>query len=346
MAHTLRRSPASPARTYFVVGAGLIVLYLFVLRDLTGVTTALLLGFAGVVFAVLLDLPASRLARHMPRPLAVILVLVLLVLFTFVSARLTLPALVRQFGTLAAQLPVGIDRLWAALRRSPVARALPAQLDFSRVGVSAFGHVFPFLSGALAVLGSLSVVMTIGAFLCASPESDLRTVDDLVPRRHRDRVHAMLARSADLLRRWIAGSVVTMAITGVLTALGLLVIRMHGWLAIGFLAFVLAIVPYLGSVIVGLAIAAVGLADSPKRALLAVGIYAAVQVLHGVVISPYVNKVAIRTSPTLLLIFQCIMAASFGVLGVLLAQPLLAVATVVVETSNEERAQPDEQPSE
>ena len=44
-------------------------------------------------------------------------------------------------------------------------------------------------------------------------------------------------------------------------------------------------------------------------------------------------------STTLLLIFQFIMGASFGILGVLLAQPLLAVAAVTLQTMNE-RHQP------
>jgi predicted PurR-regulated permease PerM len=339
MANLLPRPQPLPARSLFLVGAALLTLYLFGLRDLSGVTNAVLLGFAGVVFAVLLDLPAARLSRHLPRPLAVIVVLVLLGIAAFFSARLTFPTLAHQFSILASQLPVGIERLWTALRRSPtVAFALPAQIDFSRIGTSVFGHVVPFLGGALAALGGLGIVVTIGAFLCANPAGDLQTLDALVPARHRDRVHDILRRSSELLRRWIAGSLVQMTIVGILTSLGLLVAHVHGWLALGFLAFAGALVPYLGSVVVGAAIAAAGLADSPQRALVAVAVYAVVQVLLGALIGPLVNRAAIRTSPTLLLIFQFIMGASFGVLGVLLAQPLLAVATVVVESSNERPA--------
>jgi predicted PurR-regulated permease PerM len=336
MAQVLRRSPPSAARSLFLGGVALLALYLFGLRDLAGVTNALLLGFAGVVFAVLLDLPAAPLAKRMPRSIAVVLSLLLFGLVLFLCARWTLPTLARQFATLAAQVPLGIQRLWTALRRSPtIARALPEHVDLSRFGASAFGYLFPFLSGALALLGSLGIVVSIGAFLCADPEGDLRTLEALVPPRRRDRVREIVQRSAALLRRWLAGSLVTMAIVGVLTALGLLLARVHGWLALGFLAFLGALVPYLGSVVVGVAIAAAGLADSPKRALMAVGVYVVVQLLLGSVISPLVSRASIRTSPTLLLMFQFIMTASFGVLGILLAQPLLAIATVVVEGMNE-----------
>jgi predicted PurR-regulated permease PerM len=339
MARVSPRSPPSQARSLFLGGAALLALYLFVLKELSGVTNAALLGFAGAVFAVMLDLPTARLAKRLPRPVAVILVLGGLGLALFLAARWVVPSLAYQFATLASQVPAGIDRLWTALRSSPVAaRALPARIDFSHFGASVFGHFLPFLSGALSVMAGVGVVVIIGAFLCADPKGDLRTLDALVPARYHDRIHDALSRSARLLRYWMRGTLVTMAIVGVLTSLGLLAVGIRGWLALGFLSFGAVMVPYLGSAVVGVAIAGAGLADSPKRAVFAIAVYAVVQALLGAVIQPLVFRAALHTSPTLLLIFQFIMAASFGVLGVLLAQPLLAVLTIILETTRDERA--------
>jgi predicted PurR-regulated permease PerM len=338
MARVLPKPGPSQARSLFLGGAALLALYLFALRELSGVTNAVLLGFAGVVVAVVLDIPTARLAKRMPRPLALILVLLVLAGALFQAARWLLPALARQVGVLGAQLPRGVDRLWSALRRSPaVARALPEQLDLTRLSAAAFGHALPFLSGALSVVAGLGIVVTIGAFLCSDPEGDLRTLDALVHPRHHERLHELAHRSAALLRRWIKGSLVTMAIVGLLTAFGLWPVGIHGWLALGLFAAVGVVVPYLGSVVVGAAIFAAGLADSPRRAFLALGVYAVVQVLQGTVIAPLISRATIRASPALLLLFQCVMAASFGVLGVLLAQPMLAVVTVILESANQER---------
>jgi predicted PurR-regulated permease PerM len=338
MPQAVYSSQPGQARALFLAGAGLLALYLFGLRDLAGVTNALLLGFGGVVFAVLLDLPVSLLARRLPRPLSVILVLLVLGAAVFVAARWTLPALARQFTILATQLPRGLERLWVALRRSPmVAQVLPEHLDLSQIGSSAVSHVFPFLSGSLALLGGVGLIVAIGSFLCADPASDLEMLDAVVPVRHRERVHDMLTRSAELLRRWLRGSLASMAVVGVLTSIGLLLVHVHGWLALGALAFVGAIVPYLGEVVVGTAIVAAGLADSPRRALLGIVAYALVVVLEGGVLGPLISKASIRTPPTLLLIFQGVMASSFGVLGIVLAQPLLAVVVVAIQTGNERR---------
>jgi putative permease len=340
MARVEPRAPASQARSLFLAGAGLLALYFLGLKQLSGTTNAVLLGFAGAVFAVMLDLPVGRLARRMPRPAAVVGVLLALGVATFFVARWILPELAHQFAMLGAQLPAGLDRLWSALRGSPaLARALPERLDLARLGRSAFGHVLPFLSGALSLVGGIGVVVMVGAFLCADPEGDLRTLDALVPARHHERLHHAVRRSAEVLRSWTGGTVLSMAIVGVLTSIALGIIGIHGWLALGVLAFVGTVVPYLGSALVGVAIFAAGLADSPRRAILGVAAYAAVQVLLGAVIQPMVFRSTVRASPVLLLLFQFIMAASFGVLGVLLAQPLLAVLIVLLQASHgDERA--------
>jgi predicted PurR-regulated permease PerM len=334
------------ARSLFLAGAALLALYLFGLRGLTGVTNTLLLAFAGVVFGVALDLFAGPLSRRLPRAAAVVLVLALFGAGLYLLVRTSLPVLGRQFATLASQIPAGAERLWSTLRASPVVGpALPGRLDLSRVGNAALGHLFPFLSGAMAVVSSAGIVVAIGAFTCADPSADLDALIGLVPPRHRERVQQMAVRSATALRRWLGASLLTMAIVGVLTSVGLLAVGVHGWLALGFLAFLGALVPYLGSLVVGIAIAGAGLADSPARALLGVGIYVVIQALLGTVIAPLVSRAVMRTSPTALLTVQVIMGASFGVLGILLAQPLLTVATVMLQTAREHPPGPAPEPS-
>jgi predicted PurR-regulated permease PerM len=341
MARAHPRSPPSPARSLFLGGAGLLTLYLFGLRPLSGVTSALLLGFAGVVFAVLLNVPTAWLARRMPRSAAVVLVLVALGLALYFGARVTLPALAKQFAVVASHVPVGAERLWSSLRQSPtVARVLPEKIDLRQIGASVFGHVVPFLSGALAAIGAVGIIVAIGAFLCADPESDLKMLERLVPARHHERVHEIAHRSAALLRSWLVGMLVEMTVVGAVTSVGLRAVGVHGWLALGVLAFAGTLVPYLGAVVVAGTIFAAGLADSPKRALAGLAVYAIVQVLLGRLLEPLVARATIRTSPTLLLIFQFIMAASFGVLGVVLAQPLLAVATALLEAKRNQETDP------
>jgi predicted PurR-regulated permease PerM len=330
------RSAPPQARSLFLAGAGLLLFYLFALKPLSGVTDAILLGFAGAVFAVLLDLPAAGLAKRMPRPLAVIIVIVALALTAFLAARWIVPGVAHQFAALASQIPAGLARVWSALRSSsPVARALPERIELSRLGHSAVGQLLPFLSGALSVVTAIGVIIVVGSFLCADPRSDLRLLDALLPERLRPRAHEVILRSVELLRHWIGGTLLSMTIVGLMTSLGLLIVGVHGWLALGLLAFVTTAVPYVGSALLGVAIAGAGLADSGRRALFGLVVFALVQASMSV-IQPLIFRSAIRTSPTLLLLFQFIMTASFGALGILLAQPLLAVLTVILETTHDQ----------
>jgi predicted PurR-regulated permease PerM len=297
------------------------------------VSDALLLGFAGILFAVMLDIPVEYLARHMPRVVAVLLVLGVGSALFALGLRLALPVIGHQFAVVVGAVPAGLERLldwWNRSGAVPRSFSVP-NLQLSDVLSTVAGQVVPVVSGTLAVVAGVSVVVTMGAFLCVDPHADRRVLEALVPQTQRSLVHARWSGVAWALRRWVAGSLITMALVGSLTALGLLAVGVHGWLGLGMITFFTTAVPYLGSVVSGLAVFGAGLADSPGKALLGLGIFAAVQALQGSVISPIVNKAAVHTPPAILLVCQIVFAASFGVLGILLAQPVLAVALVLIE---------------
>jgi predicted PurR-regulated permease PerM len=323
------------SRRAFLTGAALIVAY-FCFESFTGVADALLLGFAGVLFAVMLDLPVSRLVRYMPRMprvVAVLLVLALAAALLAVGLHLAVPVLGRQLGVLVAAVPAGLERILDWWNRSPaVPRTWAApNVQLSSVLPAVAEKVVPVLSGTLAVVGGVTVVVTMGSFLCVDPGADRRVLEGLVPEPRREQLRARWDGVAWALRRWLAGSLVNMTLVGGLTALGLLIVGVPGWLGLGMITFFATIIPYLGSVVAGLAVVGAGLAESPGKALAGLVVFAVVQALQGSVIVPIVFKKAVNTPPAILLVTQIIFAASFGALGILLAQPLLAVGLVLLE---------------
>ena len=324
-----------------VVGTGsaLIVVYL-VARSFDGVAQALLLALFGVLTAILIDAPTSALARRMPRPLALLLVLLTLVALLVGGGVAVAPRLSAQLAQLAHAVVRGVARageLWARLApgeagmwetiRGHVVAALP----------SVATRLVPFVNGTLSILSSALVVVAVALFVVVDPRSELDWMARLVPERHERDYRRLVDRVGTGLRQWLVGMMVALAIVAVLTGVGLLIAGVPGWLALALLTFVTGFVPYLGSFFTGALVLGAGFAVSPKTALAAIIVFIIGQVLHGVWIGPLVNRHAVRMPPALLLTFQIVMVASFGVLGLLAAQPLLAMAMVVVDYVHERR---------
>jgi predicted PurR-regulated permease PerM len=198
-------------------------------------------------------------------------------------------------------------------------------------------HLVPFVNGTVSVLSSALVLVAVALFVSVDPRSELRWVARLVPPRHEVVYWRLVARLGRTLRQWLLGTIVTMLLVATLTGIGLLFVGVPSWLALAFLTFVTGFVPYLGALIAGVVVLGAGLAVSSRVALAALIVFVVGQTLQGVWIGPVVNRRASRMPPALLLTWQLVMVASFGVLGILAAQPLLAVALVVIEDLYVER---------
>jgi predicted PurR-regulated permease PerM len=334
-----RVSPPLPLRRIVVAGTALIIIYLL-LRGVAGVPQSLLLAFFGVLLSIVIDAPTTALARWMPRSLALAVVLLGGVGLTVGGIVLVAPRVATQLAILVHAVPSGLARAgdlwsriapgetdaWAAVR-SRVVVALPSLLE----------RLVPFVNGTVSVVTSILVVIAIALFVSVDPRAELRWVARLVPPRRERAFFELMGRLGHTLRQWLLGMSATLAIVAALTGVGLLAVGVRSWLVLALLTFVTGFVPYLGSVFTGLLVVAAGLAASPRTALGALIVFIVGQVLQGVLIAPLCNRHALRMPPGLLLTWQLIMVASLGVLGVLAAQPLLAVAIVVVEYAYVER---------
>jgi predicted PurR-regulated permease PerM len=334
-----RISPPLPLWRIVAAGTTLIVIY-FALRAVTGVPQALLLAFFGVLLAIVIDVPTTALAKRMPRSLALVVVLLAGLGLTVGGIVLIAPHVASQLVMLAQAVPRGLARageLWS--------RIAPGQADLwgtvrARVVValpSLVGRLVPFVNGTLSVLTSTLVVVAIALFVAIDPRAELRWMSRLVPPRRERAFWELMGRLGHAMRQWLLGMIATLAIVAALTGAGLLVVGVKSWLALALLTFVTGFVPYLGALFAGLVVVGAGLAVSPRTALAALIVFVVGQTLQGVLIAPLLNRHALRMPPGLLLAWQLVMVASFGVLGVLAAQPLLAVAIVVVEYAYVER---------
>jgi predicted PurR-regulated permease PerM len=149
---------------------------------------------------------------------------------------------------------------------------------------------------------------------------------------------------AAMLRRWVVGRLLTMLIEGSFIFVGLSIIGVPLAGLLGLVSGVLAFIPNLGAMISGALIVAVGFSVGPTEGLWAFGIYLFVQLIEGNVLTPLIEKRAVDLAPAAVLAAQLLFGILFGILGVALADPIVALAKVALERrSNPE--EPDAPPA-
>ena len=312
-----------------IIGLTILAVYIF---------QSLLVIFGGLVFASMIDGGARLLGRVLPIPrlfrIAIVLlsaVAFMLWLFYFAGS---------QIAQQAAELPALVERQYAMLVGWAQSNGLAIEArDLQSLGgqlMNGVGTVTRALTGIVGGLTTVVLILIIGIYVALEPNLYERGVAWMTPRNRREGLDVTLDKMGYTMRRLMAGRLLGMGVEGVFTWLLLSAFGVPMAALLGIITGLLAFIPNIGAVISGILMALVGFSEGVDTGLYAIGVYFAVQMFDGYVIIPMIAKKTVDLAPALVLGAQLIMGILFGILGLFLADPLLAMIKVALERRAEE----------
>jgi predicted PurR-regulated permease PerM len=122
----------------------------------------------------------------------------------------------------------------------------------------------------------------------------------------------------------------TMAlVVGVMVSIGLLILGVKFALILGTLAACLELVPIIGPFLGAIPAIIVGLATSPDKVLWIIVVFLVVQLLENNLLDPVIQAGFLKLHPAIIILALVIASAVFGVLGMFVAGPMVALAREV-----------------
>lgn len=308
--------------------AALIALGAFLLRSLLREALALILGAAATAF--LLEPIARAFERRLPRPRAALAALAAVLGALAASIWLLLPSLIQEATLLTQQLPDSIRQVQAALARAsawletqlPGVRLPEPQLDAAALS-SLAGGTLSFAGGVADFSYLLSLMVVLGYFFLCDREKLLIRMELLVPRAVRPTAVRMGNAVCRELRLYLRGQGLIALAVGALATVGLALIGLRSALVLGAIVGVLNMIPYFGPVLGGIPAVLAALGGGWKKAALTVLVLWAVQQADGMVISPRILGGVTGLSPAAVLVAIFVGSKVCGILGMLLALPVL-----------------------
>ena len=310
------------------VTLGLVVLALLLWK----MAPVVMLGFGGVVLAMVVRSAADPLARHLHlnRTWAVAI--------TFASFVLLFFGLAYFFGH---QISTQATELWEAIRGA--AAKAQARLEGTPIGAWVVENmqgaadaqsISKVIRSTWSVFGGLAdvvLVLFLALYLALDPRSYRNGFLLLLPAAARDKVGGALDASGKALRHWLMGQMVSMLLVGLFTAIGLWAVGVPLAIPLGVLSAILDFVPFVGPLLAAVPGLLVAFAQGPEVAGYAALVYIGVQFAEGHLILPIVQKWAVQLPPVLGLLSIVAFGLVFGVMGLLFAVPLTVVAVVLVQ---------------
>ncbi len=329
------------------LAATLVVLFVvaLLLLFLGRVSEVIVLLFIAALLAVYLSAVTDILVRRfgLIRPLALALAIILTLAAVTGVGALILPPLVSQVQELIGALPryaqelEGIMASWA--ERYPVLEgtvlgaegggAVQTLIDDATAFVR--GSVLPYLTAGGKLAIELVSVLAMAIYLARNPGAYREGMIQLAPPAQRQIARATLTDLGETMRTWIWAQLFAMLVLGVLTAIGLWLLRVPYALAFGVFTGAVAIVPFFGTLVSTILPALLVLTIGGwAHAVAVVGLGVAVHIIEANVVAPLIFEERVSLPPVLTIMSVLIMATVLGVLGLIVAVPTLAAVLVII----------------
>jgi predicted PurR-regulated permease PerM len=318
----------------------------------------LFLIFAGMLLGVALNAVTNMLGRVVRLPHSLRLTIVCLVLagllsgVAFLGGATIAEQATALSGTVKAQLVGvkaflernGIDTSYfdlgnpGASGASPTpstpgaapAHNLPGAGALASSGGAIVSQTFKLLLGTVSAVGNFFIVLFLGLAFAAQPGVYRKRLLFMVPARHRARATVIVDRIGETLERWLIAQILTMFAVFVVTWIGLAVIGIQGSFILGVQAGLLTFIPTVGALIAGLIVVLASLASGWVAAASALVLFLGIHVLESYILTPMLQRQALDIPPATLFAFQILLGVVFGIWGLALALPMMAIAKVMI----------------
>lgn len=289
--------------------------------------------FAGLLLAIFLRTGGHWIASKLGiatgwGSLAFALLVVLFIVGMFVAFA---PAIAEQTETLYDELPKALEAVRSTLSqyrwgKTLLERASPEVLMSSVAAAKATAAI----SSTFGAFGTLVIILFIGLYGALDPHTYRRGLLSLLAPSLQPRGSEVLDKTVTALGSWLAAQLLSMAVVGALTWLGLWLIGIPLSLLLGVIAALLAFIPNIGPIVAAVPAILLAFPSGSTSVALVVAVYVAVQSLESYVITPLIQQEAVALPPAFVIGVQLVFGLLFGVLGLALATPIAAAGTAIV----------------
>lgn len=294
----------------------------------------LFLVFAGFLFAIVVQAFAAWIERHTGLNHKHSYTVTVLVVSGMVAvvAFLIAPRAIGETGEIAAMLPHALHQARSYLEQRSWGRYVVDTAHRAMAGSAPGAKIANFALLSVQAIEGFAIIVVVGFFGALNPKGYARGLLRLLPSQYRQKGSQAGSDVLYTMRWWLLGQLIPMAVLGSLTMLGLWLLRVPLAFTLGLFTAMMIFVPYVGALLSGIPAILIGLTVGSRTALYVLILYSAVHIMEGYILTPLVQKRAVRLPPLVTILAQLAMWSVGGFTGVLVATPMAAAALVLIKT--------------
>jgi predicted PurR-regulated permease PerM len=296
---------------------------------------ALITSIIGLGLGVLFFSPVRMLTYkiHLPKAVSILVLITGLFLLSFIVAGSLYYVLSDQVSSLSLKAPMITQTVneWfiSLFEKYPWIKDRVHDLNFSNTLKDSLSSIFKGFQAGIKVFSSFILAVVIGLYAAIDGNRLFSSLIEAFPPNSRQKAKSVLIDCAQALRVWFKSQLIDILIIGILTAIGLWISGVEYWAIFGLLTAIFGVIPYVGIFIVVIIASIITLGTAPAKVPWVLGVFLITQQLEGHLILPLVMKGKANLPVVPLLILMLLLGTLFGIVGIFLAPPFLAIAKVL-----------------
>lgn len=306
--------------------------FIYLIRDVLAIL------FVSIILSILIDPLADWFEkRKIPRGIAVLVVYVILITILSLVIILLVPPIISQFQQLIERAPAYWQRITATWIGEFATKYDLERIEGSLKGMgTSLAHgIFTTLGGVFGGITALFLILVLTYYMVTQEDALKRMIKSFIPDHYLPYISQVSIKVKQKLVAWFKGQLTLCLAVGLFAYIGLLILGVDYALALGLIAGITEIIPYVGPFI-GAAVAVfIAFGQSPLTALFVVILYVIIQQLENNFLVPKVMRKAVGLNPIISIVALIVGAKVGGVIGAVLAIPIASIISIFIQDFKE-----------
>lgn len=313
-----------------------------ILFNLLGVISPFFIGF---IMAWLLNPIVNKLSdKGMRRGWAAALVYLVLVVLIYLFCLAIIPALVDQINEMAKVIPDLLVDIKELVNDIFYKLSTATNIDMTSVKQEFLKYLENFslnlttdlpsklvniIQGLVSGIGKFLVGAIIGFYLLLNFNNINKLILNVVPKKYKSDAEKLIGSISDVLFGFVNGTFIDSMVLLVINIIGFSLIGLNAPVLFAVFCVVTNIIPYVGPYIGGIPAILVGFTQSPLIGTLTLIFIVASQSIEGNFLHPIIMGKKMDLHPVTIVISLLIFEHFFGIMGMVVATPIVAVIKVI-----------------
>ncbi len=316
-----------------------------VLKFLLSVLSVLAPFFIGFILAWLMNPIVTRMEKKkIPRTIGTLIVYAVLLLVILLLIRFLIPLIYEQLQVLIGNFPSIFRELesfinslfskFGNIQGIDVEGLKNSILDTIMTSLNGFmtsapSFIMNFAGGLFSSIVTICFGLVIGIYMLIDFDSINGHLLQLLPKKNRFEASLLITNISTEVRKSVNGTLMVATMVFICDSIGFWIVGLQAPLLFGLLCGITDIIPYVGPYIGGAVAVIIGFAQSPLTGFLTLIVAIIVQLIENNILQPIIMSKTMKLHPVTIIVGLLIFEHFFGIIGMILATPCIALGKVV-----------------